>query len=304
MGVAGAWGAGASLIAEVFPPRARAQASGIFHATSVLGTWLATFAGLAVAAQWRYGYVLGILPALLILWVRFSIKEPASWQNASEKAAEKAGPKMGSFSDLLLNPRWSKRALLGMLLAAIGLGSFWGVTVAGQDLTQEFLVKHGMSAGEAAQHAKKAYGFIETAGGGLGLLAMGPLSALLGRRRAFQIMHVGAFLIVPVVCYLPQTYWQLLLILPVFGFLTLGIHAGYAIYFPELFPTHLRATGTGFCFNVGRIVAASILWFSGVLKSLPGMDLRMAITLLGFLFPLGLLVIYFMPETKGQPLPE
>jgi hypothetical protein len=90
----------------------------------------------------------------------------------------------------------------------------------------------------------------------------------------------------------------------VFGFLTGGIHAGYAIYFPELFPTHLRATGAGFCFNGGRIVAASALVLSGWLKALPGMDLRLAITLLGLLFPLGLLIILFLPETKGQPLPE
>ena len=117
-------------------------------------------------------------------------------------------------------------------------------------------------------------------------------------------MLTGSFLIVPVVCYLPTTYWQLLVILPIFGFLTLGIHAGYAIYFPELFPTRLRATGAGFCFNVGRLVAASILFLSGWLKSLPGMDLRLAITLLGLLFPLGLIIIWFMPETKGQPLPE
>ena len=84
----------------------------------------------------------------------------------------------------------------------------------------------------------------------------------------------------------------------------MGIHAGYAIYFPELFPTHLRGTGTGFCFNGGRLLAASVLVLSGWLKSLPGMDLRLAITLLALLFPLGILVIFFMPETKGQPLPE
>ena len=69
----------------------------------------------------------------------------------------------------------------------------------------------------------------------------------------------------------------LLWILPLFGFLTLGMHAGYAVYFPELFPTHLRATGTGFCFNVGRILAAPMLVFSGWFKSLPEMDLRMAV---------------------------
>ena len=94
------------------------------------------------------------------------------------------------------------------------------------------------------------------------------------------------------------------MLLPLFGFLTGGMHAGYAIYFPELFPTHLRATGTGFCFNGGRIVAASTLLVSGWLKSLPGMDLRLAISLLALLYPLGLLIISFLPETRGQSLPE
>lgn len=304
MGVGGEWGVAASLVAEVFPARARAHASGIFHATSILGTCIAALAGMAVGAQWRLAYLIGIVPALLILWVRQSVKEPESWQAAGAKAAAQHGPKMGSFRELLFNPLWGKRALLGMLLAAVGLGSFWGVTVAGQDLVKEFLLRNGATSIEAAQRAKFAYGIVETIGGGIGLLAFGPLSVRVGRRRAFMLMQLGAFLIVPIVCYLPQTYWQLLLILPIFGFLTLGIHAGYAIYFPELFPTYLRGTGTGFCFNGGRILAASILWLSGVLKSLPGMDLRLAITLLGFLFPLGILVIYFMPETKDQPLLE
>jgi MFS family permease len=303
----------ASLVAEVFPPHARAQASGIFHATSVLGTWIAALAGMAVGAQWRYAYLMSILPALLIFWVTYKVKEPESWAAAGAKAAKHEGPKMGSFKDLLFNPRWSRRAILGMLLAAVGLGSFWGVTVAGQDLAKEFLERTGMTPDKLSQlgwlaqklhNPQFAYGFIETAGGGLGLLAFGPLCVRFGRRRAFTFMMLGAFLIVPIVCYLPQTYGQLLLILPVFGFLTLGIHAGYAIYFPELFPTHLRATGTGFCFNGGRLVAASILYLSGWMKSLPGMDLRVAITLLALLFPIGLVIIYFMPETKGQPLPE
>jgi hypothetical protein len=102
----------------------------------------------------------------------------------------------------------------------------------------------------------------------------------------------------------PQTYNQFLILLPVFGFLTLSMHAGYAIYFPELFPTHLRATGAGFCFNVGRAVAASMLFFSGWLKARPGMDLPLALTSLSAFFLLGLAVIYFLPETKDQPLPE
>ena len=330
MGVGGEWAVAASLVAEIFPQHSRAHASGIFHATSILGTWTAALAGMAVGAHWRYAYLIGILPALLILWVRSKVREPESWQAAGTAAAKGEGRPMGSFRDLLSNPRWSRRALLGMLLAAIGLGSFWGVTVAGQDLAKEFLLRHGRVANVAkqkeirgvaenvtaqeakrgvaekmaAREAKFAYGIIETAGGGLGLLAFGPICVRLGRRRAFAWMHLGAFLITPITCYLPGSYAQLLCLLPIFGFLTLSIHAGYAIYFPELFPTHLRATGTGFCFNGGRIIAASILVLSGTIKSLPGMDLRLAMTLLAFLFPLGMLVIYFMPETKGQPLPE
>jgi hypothetical protein len=111
-------------------------------------------------------------------------------------------------------------------------------------------------------------------------------------------------LIVPVTCFAPHNYTQLLVLLPVFGFLTLAIHAGFAVYFPELFPTHLRATGAGFCFNVGRTVAATMLFFSSWLKSRPWLDLRTAISLLGLLFLLGLIVIAFLPETKDQPLPE
>ena len=84
--------------------------------------------------------------------------------------------------------------------------------------------------------------------------------------------------------------------------LTLAMHAGYAIYFPELFPTRLRATGAGFCFNVGRVVAASMVFFSAWLKR--QMELRQALSLSGVLFLLGIIIIQFMPETKGQPLPE
>jgi MFS family permease len=238
------------------------------------------------------------------LWVRASVREPESWKQAGAKAAKGEGAKMGSFRELLLNRKWGSRALLGMLLAAVGLGSFWGVTVAGQDLAKDMLIRNGADPKVAMEKAKFAYGILHTAGGGLGLLAFGPLCARIGRRRAFILMHVAAFLIVPITCYAPSTYNQLLILLPFFGFFTLGMHAGYAIYFPELFPSHVRATGTGFCFNGGRILAASMLYISGQLKAMPNMDLRLAISILGVVFLLGLIVIAFMPETKDQPLPE
>jgi MFS family permease len=294
MGTGGEWAVAVSLVAEVFRSGGRTHASGIFHATSVSGTWIATSAGILVGAQWRYAYLLGILPALLVAVVMARVQEPP------RRPAEAEAP--GGLKELLLDPRWARRAILGMLLAAVGLGSYWAVHAAGQDLAQSLLIRNGVDMAIAVPKAQAAYGYIETFGGLLGLLSFGPLCARFGRKPAFVWMQLAAFLITPVVCFLPRTYGQLLCLLPVFGFLTLGMHAGYAIYFPELFPTRLRATGAGFCFNVGRVVAASMVFFSAWLKK--QMELRLALSLLGVLFLLGMVIIQFMPETKGQPLPE
>jgi MFS family permease len=296
VGVGGEWSVAAALVAEVFPPRSRAYAGSIFHASSILGTFLAALAGWVVGKEWRFVYLLGVLPALLIVAVRAGVAEPKTWLHTE-------GAARGSVRELLAHPLWRKRALLGLALAAVGLVTFWAITVAGQQLAQSQLEKQG--APDAQETAKLAYGIVQTAGGGVGLLAFGPLAMLWGRRPTFIIWHLAAMLIVPVTCYLPADYTQLLLLLPLYGFFTLGIHAGYAVYFPELFPTRLRATGAGFCFNGGRMVVAGALVFSGWLKALPQMeDLRLALTLLSALFLVGIAAVWFLPETKGQPLPE
>jgi MFS family permease len=297
VGVGGEWAVAAALVAEVFPAAARARASGIFHGTSVLGVWLAALAGLAVRAEWRYAFVLGVVPALLVLWVRASIQEPERWERAAA-----AGGRRGSLRELFGDRRWARSAVLGLLLAAVGLGTFWGVTVAGQDLAKDLLVRSGVPTDEANARAKFAYGIVQTAGAGVGMFCFGPLAERLGRRGAFALLHALALAVVPATCYLPQTYGQLLGALVVYGFVTVGIHAGYAVYFPELFPDHLRSTGAGVCFNGGRLLASPILLVSGGLKAQLG--LHAAVSLLAGLFLLGLVVIWFLPETKGKPLPE
>jgi MFS family permease len=301
MGVGGEWAVGAALVAEVFPKRARERAGGIFHATSVVGLWLATAAGLWVGTQWRTAYLLGVIPALLVLWVRASVKEPESWKTAKATKPEQ----MGSYTELLGSGQWRSRAIAGAMLAMVGLATFWGVVVAGQDLAAHMLDKQ-LGDPDWKSKSKIAFGFIQTAGAGLGMLAFGPLAARLGSKKTFLYMHLGALVMTPLVCWLPQqlsNYALLLALLPLFGFFAQGIHAGYAVYFPTLFPTHLRATGAGFCFNTGRILASPVLlWLSGWAKAHYG--LQAAITGLGCLFLVGIACLAFLPETQGEELPD
>src|SRR5947209_6891696 len=166
MGVGGEWAVAASLVAEVFPARARARAGVIFHATSVAGTWLAAAAGLIVGAHWRYAYLIGVVPALLVLWVRSSVREPERWKRAAGAAPEQ----LGSFRDLFGSPIWGRRAILGLLLAAVGLSTFWAVVVAGQDLTFDLLRRVGVPAGLAGQRAKVAFTYVQATGMGIGFL--------------------------------------------------------------------------------------------------------------------------------------
>lgn len=300
MGVGGEWAVGAALVAEVFPKEARERAGGIFHATSVFGGWLAAAVGLSVGNEWRSAYLLGVAPALLVLWVRLSIREPEAWK-AARASKEK---RMGSFGELLGDTRWRARAVFGALLAMVGLSTFWGVVVSGQDLAADLLKRANDP--DWASKSKIAFGFIQTAGAGAGMVAFGPLAARWGCRKTFVVMHLAALVMTPIVCWLPSvtgSYTLLLFLLPIFGFFAQSIHAGYAIYFPALFPTHLRSTGAGFCFNTGRILAAPVLiWLSAWLKST--LDLRLAVTCLGSLFLLGLLFLPLLPETHGRDLPE
>jgi len=298
MGIGGEWAVAAALVAEVFPTKARAHASGIFHATSVIGTWTATLAAILVGSEWRYAYLFGVLPALLIVWVRLSVKEPEKWQQAKTEPAKNRG----SLRELFTSRPWARHAFLAMCLAAVGLGTFWALVVAGQNLAHERMLADGVPEEVAVEKAKFAYGIIQTLGGGVGLVLFGPIAARLGRKKTFILYHIGAALIVPMTCFLPQSYGMLLFFLPFFGFFTLGMHAGYAIYFPELFPNHLRATGASVGFNGGRMLAFVLLWYLAPwLKA--ELPLNQALTCLGGLFLLGAFLMAFLPETKGKELP-
>ncbi|HEY1785853.1 MAG TPA: MFS transporter [Pirellulales bacterium] len=298
MGTGGEWAVAAAWVADVFPRRARAQASSVFQASSTLGTWMAALVALAIGSQWRYGYLFGVLPAFLILWIRARAEEPEAWKQIERDTSKRRGSLIELFGD----PRWRWRAIGGILLATVGLATFWGVTIAGQNLADYFARRDGADADEAKSLGTFAYGLIQATGGGVGLLAFGPICQRIGRKNAFVLVQLLGMLIVPFACYVPSSYTQLLFVLPFYGAFTLAVHAGYAVYFPELFPARLRALGSSVCFNGGRIIAAVMLPLSGYVKSL--VPLPQALSLLSLTFLLGLVVIIFMPETKGQPLPE
>jgi hypothetical protein len=262
----------------------------------------------------------------LIIWIRWSLKEPESWRQAQSIALTDFTRRMGRLSDLFQG-RWLRHTVIGVGLAAIGLATFWGTHIYGKDLYKKAFVaeyrskfdvqpdspeESNLRAYNAALKRQEMIGmFLVTTGGGLGLLSFGPLCERLGRRATFLLFHVGGLasalaLFLGLGASSPTT---LQIALPVFGFLTLGMHAGYAIYFPELFPTRLRGSGAGFCFNVGRILAAPILFLGGWMQK-PDWEYPRAFTLeetaslLSLLFAVGVLLLLFAPETRGQDLPE
>ena len=141
---------------------------------------------------------------------------------------------------------------------------------------------------------------ISTLGLLVGQVAFGPISQRFGRKNTFVVYHVGAFLISLVVFQWVTAIQPLYVLLPIFGFFTAGMHAGYAVYFPELYPTRLRGTGTGFCFNMGRFMASPFLLIVGLMQKPEYGDFSLlgALTVLSFLYLLGPVAILFAKETR------
>jgi MFS family permease len=183
----------------------------------------------------------------------------------------------------------------------VGLATYWGIFAWSPELVG-LIVGDSVSAGQRQEMGSRAYLLMNFTGGLLGLLCFAPLASWRGRRFAFAVYHLGAAIVAPTTFLVANSYLQALWLLPLMAFFVLGMHAGYAIYFPELFPTRLRATGSSVCFNMGRVLGAGILIVRGTLGSALG--LRGAVVALSGLFWVGLLILIFAPETKGQELPE
>jgi MFS family permease len=266
-----------------------------------------------VGNVWRPLFVVGAVPALLALVIRRRLREPERWQQASR--ATGVARQLGSYRALFGDPRWRRRALVGLGLAFSGVVGLWAVGFFTMDLVGNVLTARFSAAGLPEHEVVGRVAFWKgitslmiNFGAFFGMFGFGILTQRIGRRPAFAIAFTASFFSTAVVFAFLNEFWQIFVLVPIMGFCQLSLFAGYAIYFPELFPTYLRSTGTSFCYNVGRFVAAIGPALLGLLTSrvFAGTEepLRYAGLTMCSIFLPGLLILPFAPETKGQPLPD
>jgi len=242
-----------------------------------------------------------------------SLKEPEKWIKAKAKGAQ-SGVKFGSYASLLRSPTWSRHAWLGLILCSAGIIGLWGIGNFHPKIVRTIVETHLATANlspEALANKKAYWGslglLLQNVGGFFGMLSLAKFAQVKGRRPAFALALLLSFLSTLLVFkYLreiDQIYWML----PIMGFGQYSVFGVYAIYLPELFPTSLRSTGTSFCYNFGRLIAASAPFTLGkITKSLGGNveGFRTAGIWVSVVLLLGIAVLPFLPETKGEPLPE
>ena len=319
LGVGGQFAVGVALVAETMPDRARPYALGMVQLLSAVGNMVAATTGIVlgqleqsgiIANSWRYLFLAGALPAPLALVVFKKLKEPDSWLRAR---AEKK--RMGSFADLFTDPRWRRNSIVGMLLAFAGVVGLWGIGFFSFDLLRPVLERTFRAQGlTGAALAGKTSTWIaitsllQNFGAVLGIYSFTYLTHHTGRKKAFALTFAAAMVMTAYTFWQLKNFTDIFWMIPLMGFFQLALFGGYAIYLPELFPTRLRSTGTSFCYNVGRAVAALGPLTLGLLTSrvFGGYQepMRYAGITMCLVFLVGLAALPFAPETKGQPLPE
>jgi MFS family permease len=294
LGIGGEWAAGATLVAEVLPESLRVQAAGVLQSAWAAGYFLAAGIYLLLAQYgWRVMFFVGIVPAFVALIVRMKVREPERWQEARERR-----PATALIGELFA-PGRRRDTIVGSTLAFVAVFGLWGATNWTPSLIGELL---GRDAGPADVARKVSYAVMWLNAGALvGYLAFPPIAERVGRRGAFAFMMIGAAASLPATFLLPSSYGATLLLIPLLGFFTNGIFSGFPVYLPELYPTRIRATGAGFCFNAGRILAASGPFITGVLVAQFGSYARAA-SAVAAVYLLGLMTLLFARETKGKPL--
>jgi MFS family permease len=332
LGVGGVFGLAVALVADSLPERARTPALGLLQALSAIGNITAGLMSIVVgrlgaagtidpSLGWKIMFLFGALPAFLCVFIQFRLKEPEKWVNA-RREGKLSGVKFGSYQSLFGDPRWFRAAMGGMVLCVAGVIGVWGIGFFSPELINGVIELRMKDAdpnvsSDAIKSAQSTWrginGIVQNTGAFFGMITFTWLCQRIGRKPAFAIGFLAA-MVATIAFFRVYNDVSMIWLSAVMGFCQLALFAGFAVYLPELFPTRLRSTGTSFCYNVGRYVAATgPITLGELAKFLAPKDaplelklqaFRDACTVMSLFFLVGLVALYFLPETKDQPLPE
>ena len=324
LGVGGVFGLAVALVADSVPDHTRAPALGLLQALSTLGNIVAGLLGMGIGLlaarsllfglrSWQAMFLVGAVPALLCVPVLAQLKEPEKWVNA-RRAGASSGVKFGSYAALLRHRTWSRHAWLGLLLCSAGIIGLWGIGNFHPRIVRSIIDAHlgaTQLSPEQLSSRKALWSslglLLQNVGGFVGMMTLAKFAQVKGRRPAFAVALLLSFLSTILVFWFFREMSQIWWMLPIMGFGQLSVFGIYAIYLPELFPTSLRSTGTSFCYNFGRLAAASAPFTLGRLTASLGGNIeafRTAGIWVSFVLLAGIIVLPFLPETKDKPLPE
>ncbi|MEO8275712.1 MAG: MFS transporter [Thermoanaerobaculia bacterium] len=313
LGIGGEWAAGAAMVAEVVPEKRRLEAGALLYTSAPVGLALATYVNSLVAGRlfagqpelsWRIVFLAGLVPAAVALGVRRFVREPERWL-ASTGNAQRA-----RFAELF-SPENRRRTVSGFLMALVALLTWWScnvfIPVVASGLAQGAATSRGLGrdAMLALAEAWKSRAVTWFNWGGLlGTLLTVPAAKLLGRRSMFGIYFLlssAALFCTFGLDLAPET--RLLMYFWI-GLTVFGVFGSFTYYLPELFPTRLRATGAGFCYNAGRILAAFGPFWVGTVAARGATSTMSALFAVGFVPLAGLLLLPFVVETRGKELED
>ena len=311
------WVTGTSMTAEFWPDSARGKGSGLFQCGFGIGFFLASVVWLFIGAMgpgaWRTMYLIGVLPALLTVWIRRAIPESSLWEKANElRRAASQRKRSGSqataedraltrftFLDLFATPAIRNRTIIAFLMATTSAVGFWGISTWVPPYIGSVAAAAGLSSPQWASFTGMAYNLGTIAG----YVALGFLADAFGRRPVTLAYFAFAFLFTPVLFLWTHSLRLLLFVAAIVGFFGSGQLTWLAAWLPELYPTRMRATAVGFIFNAPRLLAAGGTLMAGTLIVKFGGYGNAAI-IVATIYILGLAVGPFLPETRGKPLPE
>ena len=325
LGVGGVFGLSVALVADTVPDKSRAPALGLLQSLSTWGNIAAGLIGMGIGllaarqllplglASWQAMFLVGAIPAFLCVFIIRKLKEPQKWVDARAEGA-KRGIKFGSYGNLLKHPKWSKHAWLGLVMCSAGIVGLWGIGNFHPTIVSAIVTDHLKASGVSPDKLASEKAFwssmgllLQNIGAFFGMTTLAWVAQVKGRKIAFAIALILSFLSTVLVFKGMRQFSDIFWMIPLMGFGQLSVFAVYAIYLPELFPTSLRATGTSFCYNFGRVAAATSPFTVGqITKSLGGNleGFRTAGLWVSLVLLLGLLVLPMLPETKDKPLPE